>query len=180
MLVCGRNQLDRSIYEALYVGGHPTLIFIAWVFTMLGEHIVLLGAGFAGAIWLWSTGRARMGVVLLAVMLIARGLDELQKILIARPRPELEPHLVVVKTLSFPSGHALNSMVFYLTLALAFAGRTRWRWVAVSGAILLSLLIGTSRVMLGVHWPSDVIAGWAFGLLWVFVTFARAEKLYRV
>ena len=68
-------------------------------------------------------------------------------------------------------------MIFYLTLALALTGKTRWRWVAAAAAILLSLLIGTSRVMLGVHWPSDVVGGWSFGLLWVLLTLRRAERL---
>jgi undecaprenyl-diphosphatase len=53
---------------------------------------------------------------------------------------------------------------------------TRWRGPAVAGAILLSLLIGASRVMLGVHWPSDVIGGWSFGLLWVVLTLRLAER----
>ena len=75
-----------------------------------------------------------------------------------------------MKTSSFPSGHATSSMIFYLTLALALTAGTRWQRVAAAGAILLSLLVGTSRVMLGVHWPSDVIGGWAFGMLWVLLT----------
>jgi undecaprenyl-diphosphatase len=82
----------------------------------------------------------------------------------------------VVKTSSFPSGHATSSMIFYLTVALALTGGTRWHRTAVAGAVLLSLLIGTSRVMLGVHWPSDVIGGWAFGLLWVLLTLKLAGR----
>jgi undecaprenyl-diphosphatase len=67
-------------------------------------------------------------------------------------------------------------MIFYLTLALVLARGTRWHRAAAAGAILLSLLIGTSRVMLGVHWPSDVIGGWAFGMLWVLLTLHLAER----
>jgi undecaprenyl-diphosphatase len=115
----------------------------------------------------------------MAIALIGRGLSEIEKIWVARPRPELEPHLVLVKTQSFPSGHAFSSMVFYLALALALTGDSRWRWPAASAAVLLSLLIGTSRVMLGVHWPSDVIGGWAFGMLWVLVALKPAERLLR-
>jgi undecaprenyl-diphosphatase len=70
-------------------------------------------------------------------------------------------------------------MIFYLTLALALTAGTRWHRVAAGAAILLSLLIGASRVMLGVHWPSDVIGGWAFGLLWVFLTLRLSERLLR-
>ncbi len=111
------------------------------------------------------------------VILLGRGLSELQKYWIARARPDFEPHLVVVKTSSFPSGHATSSMIFYLVLALALAPRP-WRRAAAAAAILLSFLIGASRVMLGVHWPSDVIGGWSFGLLWVLVTLPAAERLF--
>jgi undecaprenyl-diphosphatase len=179
MLLLGRGPLDRSIYETLYAGREPALVVAARVFTALGEPTVLVGAGFIVAGWLWWTGRMRMALVLLVVVLLGRGLAEVQKYSIARARPTLEPHLVVVKTWSFPSGHAASSMIFYLTLALALTAPTRWRRIAAMAAILLSLLIGLSRVMLGVHWPSDVIGGWAFGALWVLLTLRRSERLFR-
>jgi undecaprenyl-diphosphatase len=131
------------------------------------------------ALWLWYAGRGRLGLTLLLIALIGRGLSEAQKYWIARVRPDIEPHLVIVKTSSFPSGHATSSMIFYLALALALTARTRWNRIAATGATLLSLLIGTSRVMLGVHWPSDVIGGWAFGMLWVLLTLRPAERLLR-
>jgi membrane-associated phospholipid phosphatase len=177
MLLLGRGALDRSIYEALYAGGRPALILVARAFTFLGEPTVLVGAGFLLAAWLWYRGRGRFALGLLLVVLIGRGLSEVQKYWIARARPTLQPHLVIVKTSSFPSGHATSSMIFYLTLALALAP-ARWRRLAAAAAILLSLLIGTSRVMLGVHWPSDVVGGWSFGLLWVLVTLRPAERLF--
>jgi undecaprenyl-diphosphatase len=58
------------------------------------------------------------------------------------------------------------------------AGRTRWRHAAAAGALLIAFLTGLSRVMLGVHWPSDVIGGWSFGLLWVLLTLPAAERLF--
>ncbi len=70
-------------------------------------------------------------------------------------------------------------MIFYLTLALVLTAGTRWHRLAVAGALLLSLLIGTSRVMLGVHWPSDVIGGWSFGLLWVLLTLKLAGRFVK-
>ena len=178
MLVWGAGDLDRSIYEALYAGHWPALMTIARLLTTLGEPTLLIAAGFLLAGWLWWGGRGRLAIALLAVILVGRGLAEGQKYWIARVRPSIEPHLVVVKTSSFPSGHATSSMIFYVTLALALFGDSRWKRPAVAGAVLLSLLIGTSRVMLGVHWPSDVVGGWAFGLLWVMLTIGPAERLF--
>jgi undecaprenyl-diphosphatase len=80
---------------------------------------------------------------------------------------------------SFPSGHAANSMIVYLALALlAFDDPRHRRW-AVAGALLLSFLIGLSRPMLGVHWPSDVVAGWAFGLLWTLLVLGLSSRWER-
>lgn len=178
MLLLGRGPLDRAIYEALYAGGRPALVLIARIFTALGEPTVLIGAGFIVGALLWRRGHPHFALALLLVILLGRGLSEVQKYWIARARPDFEPHLVVVKTSSFPSGHATSSMIFYLTLALALAPAGRARRVAAVAAIILSLLVGTSRVMLGVHWPSDVIGGWSFGLLWVLLTLRRAERLF--
>jgi undecaprenyl-diphosphatase len=179
MLAGGTGTLDRSIYEALYAGHRPLLLAIARFLTALGEPTVLIAAGAAAALWLWYAGRGRLGLVLLLIALIGRGLSEVQKYEVARVRPALEPHLVVVKTQSFPSGHASSSMIFYLAMAIALTAGTRWHRAAAPGAVLLSLLIGTSRVMLGVHWPSDVVGGWAFGMLWVLLTLRPAERLLR-
>ena len=179
MLEWGGGQLDRQIYEALYAGHRPALLAAARVFTFLGEPTVLIGAGIVSAISLWRAGHRHLPLVLVAIVAIGRGLSEAQKYWIARARPDLAPHLVVVKTSSFPSGHATSSMIFYLTLALVLARGTRWHRAATAGAILLSLLIGTSRVMLGVHWPSDVIGGWAFGMLWVLLTLRLAGRFVK-
>jgi len=179
MLLGGTSPLDHSIYEALYAGNRPVLLTVARVFTALGEPTVLIVAGFGGAWLLWRSGHRHLPWVVIAIVMIGRGLTEAQKYWIARVRPNLEPHLVVVKTQSFPSGHATSSMIFYLTVALALTAGTQWQRPAAVAAILLSLLIGTSRVMLGVHWPSDVVGGWAFGLLWVLLTLKLTERLLR-
>jgi undecaprenyl-diphosphatase len=178
MLLVGGGPLDRSIYKALYVGHRPALAAAAHALTLLGDPTVLIGAGLLCALWLWLRGRARLALALILIVLLGRGLSEAQKYWIARVRPDVEPHLVIVKTSSFPSGHAASSMIFYLTLALALTGSTRWRHATATGAIVLSLFIGTSRVMLGVHWPSDVVGGWAFGMLWVLLTLRLAERLF--
>ena len=177
MLIWGRGPLDRSIYLTLYAGGRPALVTLAHVLTALGEPTVLIAAGVITAFLLWRAGHRHLPWILIAITMVGRGLSELQKYWIARARPDLDPHLVVVRTSSFPSGHATSSMIFYLTMALALTAGTRWHRIAAAGAILLSLLIGASRVMLGVHWPSDVVGGWAFGLLWVFLTLRLAGRL---
>ena len=178
MLLFGRGAFDLAVYKAVYVGGKPVLVTIARSLTALGEPTILIGAGLAVFLWLWYAGRARLGLVLFLIAMTGRGLSELQKYWIARPRPDINEHLVVVQTSSFPSGHANSSMIFYTTMALALTIGTRWHRGAVLAAVLLSLLIGTSRVMLGVHWPSDVIGGWSLGLLWVLLTLRPAERLF--
>jgi undecaprenyl-diphosphatase len=179
MLIGGSGSVDRAIYQAVYAGHRPALRAVAHILTLLGEPTLLIGASVLVALWLWYLGRGRAGAVLLAVILIGRAVTELQKYWVARARPDLEAHLVVVKTSSFPSGHAAGSMMFYLALALMLTAHSRLRFAAAAAAILVSLLVGISRVMLGVHWPSDVIGGWSFGLLWVLLTLRPAERLLR-
>ena len=179
MLLLGGGPLDREVYEALYAGHRPALLATARVITALGEPRLLIGAGIAVAFLLWLTGHRHLPWVLAAIVILGRGLSEAQKYWIARVRPDLEAHLVVVKTSSFPSGHAASSMIFFLALALVLGRGKPWHAAAVAAAILLSLLIGLSRVMLGVHWPSDVIGGWAFGMLWVLLTLRLAQRLFR-
>lgn len=178
MLLLGGGQVDQRIARAVYAGGSPGLVIVARAFTALGEPVVLVAAGFVVAGWLWLRGRGRFAIGFLLVVLLGRALSVAQKYWIARARPDLETHLVIVKTSSFPSGHSASSMIFYVTVALAFFGRTPWRLTAAAVAIILSLCIGISRVMLGVHWPSDVIGGWSFGLFWVLVTLRPAQRLF--
>lgn len=107
-------------------------------------------------------------------------LNDLLKIGYARPRPDLVAHLVEVSSASFPSGHAMNSAVTYLTLGVLLARAVPDRslkifvlWVGV----LLTLIVGFSRVYLGVHWPTDVLAGWAVGSAWAGLCWIVAEQL---
>jgi undecaprenyl-diphosphatase len=179
MLLWGRGPLDQAIYQSLYVGNHPVLVPIARGLTALGEPTILIAASFVVALILWLRGHRQLPLVFIAITMFGRAVSELQKYLIARPRPDLETHLVVVKTSSFPSGHANSSMIFFLTLALVASAGTKWQRAAVAAAIVLSLLVGISRVMLGVHWPSDVIGGWALGMLWVLVTLRLAGRFVR-
>lgn len=102
------------------------------------------------------------------------------KIGFSRARPTIVPHFVEIHTLSYPSGHATNSAVVFLTLGalLARAQTTRpTRAYVVAVALLFTVLIGCSRVYNGVHWPTDVIAGWAIGGSWALLWWAIALRV---
>ena len=102
--------------------------------------------------------------------------------LFGRPRPDLVAHLVEVTDTSFPSGHAMNSAVVFLTLGALLARTQEKRAVRIyliAVAILLTLAVGASRVYLGVHWPSDVIAGWCVGATWASLCWIAARFLQR-
>lgn len=102
------------------------------------------------------------------------------KAFFVRVRPEVVPHLVEVTSASFPSGHAMNSAMVYLTLA-ALAARSQKhitvRLYLLGIAILLTILVGSTRVYLGVHWPSDVVAGWCIGAIWAVLCSLIAKSL---
>lgn len=177
MLTVGSGPLDGWLLAAAYAGDRPVIANTARAFTFLGEGPVLILISVAAAAWLLWRGSPRAGLVLVAVTLAGRALVHAQKYGIQRLRPEDLEHLVPVSNPSFPSAHAGNSMIVYLTIALILTRGTRWGGIAIGCAIPLSVLIGLTRVILGVHWPSDVAGGWAFGLLWVLLALPLAERL---
>jgi undecaprenyl-diphosphatase len=109
-------------------------------------------------------------------------LGPLLKLGFDRPRPDLVAHLVEVQSASFPSGHALLAAVTYLTLGALLARvvrQLRLKIYVMTLAVLLTVLIGSSRVYLGVHWPTDVLAGWFAGAMWAAVCWRIALALQR-
>lgn len=126
--------------------------------------VVAASAGFLAMRRHWLTFALVLGGTISGSLAIG-----LIKSTVARDRPALIDHLVDVWSASFPSGHAANSAIVYLTLALLLmqiVEQRAARWYVVAVAALLVTAIGVSRVYLGVHWPSDVLAGWSFGTLW--------------
>ena len=161
---------DRAIVAGLRAWGGPAwLPGVAVDLTALGGGTVLtlvvaISAGLMLAERLWLTA-----AMLVAASWSGGEVVALVKRMVARARPDLVDHLVPVSSASFPSGHAANSAIVYLTLAALASQVVREsaaRRYLFAVAVLLVGAIGLSRVYLGVHWPSDVLAGWSFGTLW--------------
>lgn len=118
--------------------------------------------------------RWRDGLSLFGIVIGGRIAIELLKLAIDRPRPFFGPYPVKVASVSFPSGHAGNSMITFLALAF-IAAPARWRMPAIAAAVLTSVTIGATRPLLGVHWPTDIIGGWSFGIAWVVAMVALTD-----
>lgn len=176
MLLFGAGAVDRDILYALYTRDEPLLAQAALAVTQLGNWWTVVGVTLAGALLLFWRGKRWGALTLLIASFTGRALVILQKDYFARLRPEENLRLVEVSYQSFPSGHAANPTIAYVALALLLFDDPKQRWVAAVAAMVLALLIGISRPMLGVHWPSDVVAGWAFGLLWIALIFSIMQR----
>jgi undecaprenyl-diphosphatase len=165
--------------EALAPEGPPWLLEGVRDFTGLGG--VLLRHVFAiGAIVALLFLKLRREALIIAGT-VAGGwiVNSLVKVLVGRPRPDIVPHLMEAGGSSFPSGHSFNSAVVYIAIALGFAAMSRRqavRWTIIGSAVVLTILVAMSRVWLGVHFPSDVTAGWLGGAGWAFLAAALLYK----
>jgi undecaprenyl-diphosphatase len=165
------TRFDESTANRLHehVVGHPQLIHFLNGISLLGKPL-LLGIFIAGgAIFAYRRGRQRLALFL-AVTAIGGGLvDSAVKILVNRPRPELDSPIAHAFGKSFPSGHAMSSTVTYGALLLVFLPAVPRRWRPVAYAVVITLVgsICISRLLLGVHFVSDVLGGLVLGLAWV-------------
>ena len=175
MMLWGAGDFDRFLLGQLYAADRPILRQVAAVITLLGNWQTVVVLSLIAAVWLLYRRKIRSALLLLAITLVGRSLVIIQKVAIARLRPDELDHLVNVNSLSFPSGHAANSMILLLSLAIIAAPREQ-RWWTVPAAVCASFLVGISRPMLGVHYPSDVVGGWAFGAAWVLAMLGLAER----
>jgi undecaprenyl-diphosphatase len=167
---------DHAVMLAMRVPGHPDQPWgPAWLpsavrdVTALGSTTVLTFVILAATVFLWLRGRGRTALLVLGSIALGTATVTVIKALVGRSRPDLIDRLMTETSNSFPSGHAATSAIVYLTLAtLLFpvVREPRMRAFVIGVALVLVGAIGVSRIYLGVHWPSDVIAGWAFGSFW--------------
>ena len=149
----GPAWFRAAMLDVTAIGGVTVLVLMVALvagFLAIGRHWLTLGLVLGGTI---------SGSLVVAIV----------KNLVGRARPTITDHLVAVSSLSFPSGHAANSAIVYLTMATLLSQLVAARAARIylfAAAALIVMLIGASRLYLGVHWPSDVFTGWAFGTLW--------------
>lgn len=162
----GPSWLTQSAIDLSALGGFTIL----WLFGAFGLGFLVYVQRRAEAAWL---GGSLVGASVINAVL---------KLAVHRPRPQVVPHLAHVSNASFPSGHAMISAAVYLTLGIMLAEsqpKVTARAYLVGFVGLLVLLIGCSRIYLGVHWPSDVLGGWAFGAIWALGAYAANRALRR-
>ncbi|MEG4394624.1 phosphatase PAP2 family protein [Microcoleus sp. BROC3] len=167
---------DTSILLALRKLHTPLRDQIMLGFTFLGEPKLLLVICLSLGIVLLARNHRSEAATIALTGGGAIGLNLLLKKLFARARPQLWERVVDVRFYSFPSGHAMISMVIYGLLGYFLGSRfPKQRWLIYSLTVVLIAAIGLSRLYLGVHWPTDVIAGYTAGLVWLITCILSLE-----
>ena len=149
----GSRQIEEAVRDVTALGG-TTLVIVVTVVSVLA--------------FVFHKKRIH-GLVMAGAVLAAWASSQATKAFFGRPRPDLVPHDVYVYSGSFPSGHSTMSTAAFLTLAMLVASlETKRRSKALAYALAAAVIVGVgfSRVYLGVHWPSDVLAGWCLGSAW--------------
>lgn len=181
------DPFDRTLLQLFRVNGHTDeAIGPAWFeeaaaeVTALGSYTIVVIVCLVAIGVLLSYRRFYAAVFISVAFSGGALISSVLKLLFERARPDLVEHLDRTFTYSFPSGHALISSVTYLTLAavaVRFIDRHKARRFVVACAFSVALLVGVSRVYLGVHWPSDVFAGWCLGGAWAGACWLTAHWL---
>jgi membrane-associated phospholipid phosphatase len=166
----GLATIDPVVWQWAINQRTPALTTVAVVITEIGSTLSMGIIAGVSVLVLWFRGR-RGDAVLVAVVSAGAGLlVRVGKATVGRERPPVEFRLVTETNESFPSGHALASAAIVGVLLVVFVPMihgTAWRATAISGGLLFVLAIGWSRVYLGVHWATDVLAGWLTGVAWL-------------
>lgn len=172
-----RQDTDRSQLK-----GPRWLTWGAQDITALGSPTVLGLTVLAVTGYLLLHGLYRNGLFIFAASVGGWVLNWLLKLAFSRARPDVVPHLREVMSSSFPSGHALTSAAVYLTLGtllMRIAQGRLAKYYCIAIAMFVTFLVGVSRVFLGVHYPSDVVAGWLIGMSWALLCWAVERTLER-
>ena len=163
---------DAGVRNAIHGWANPVLTGVMRAITELGAVVFLLPLGILVVWRLRAAGRPRAAVLFALAAVGGELSDQALKYWFRRPRPEVFFGMAQPATYSFPSGHSVASCCFYGVLAaiLSAAAVSRRRKIAIwAAAALLTLAIGTSRIYLGVHYPTDVMGGYAVAVVWVFL-----------
>lgn len=169
------GRLADRLNDAVHA--NPPALNVLRVVTLFGSTPVLALVTVAAVWFVTARGRQRLGTFLVVTALGGAILNSLVKLAVARPRPVVDHEVATAFGKSFPSGHAMSSTVIYgaLLVALLPILRRRHRTAAVVGAVVLVLAVGTSRLLLGVHFLSDVLGGFVLGLAWLAGSIALFE-----
>jgi membrane-associated phospholipid phosphatase len=177
-------QLDDQVATTLHEHAFPSATTALTAVTTLGSTPVLALIAAAAAVYLFRRGRRRDAALLTVVLVGTQLLTWILKAAFERPRPTFEDPVATADWFSFPSGHALSSIAFYGALVYLLSGRLRdplVRAACLFGAALLVAAIGFSRLYLGVHYLTDVLAGYSAGLALLLLAIAvlrtRASNL---
>lgn len=157
-------EWDKRLFASLRPQERGWIAEWALAVTWLGDWLVLVPLALAAAGYLFWRGLRLQAFSLLAAAAAVRSIVAAQKALLGRPRPDVE-HWMAEYSASFPSAHAANSLATLLAIAILLPRTRSVSRLFVSLAIACSAVVGASRIVLGVHWPSDVIGGWAFAIL---------------
>ncbi len=156
---------DQSVLRCLHAHATPALNTLNLTLTRVGGPLPMTGLAVLIFGYLWRRRQHRRAWFFAAAVGGATALNLVAKAVLGRVRPALWVSLAPENTPSFPSGHAMGSMA--LVLAVGLLARSRWRWLAWTLGPLFVLGVGISRMYLGVHYPSDVAAGWVASVGWV-------------
>jgi undecaprenyl-diphosphatase len=175
------QHFDESIRFAVHGLSSPPVTAIVIAATQLGSPAIVLPGTLIASFVFLRLRRVRAAILLLVTMLGAGLLNWLLKLLFQRTRPVPFFGLATPSSYSFPSGHALASFCFYGALAALVTARLRSRWLRAAvwaAAVIVIAAVGFTRIYLGVHYASDVIAGYAAAFVWV-LTVASADRVFR-
>lgn len=169
--------VDTHVTSALHEHASEPLTTLFRIVTRLGSIVVLVPLTMLAALYFGFRGMPQQGLFVLLALVGAQTLTFALKVGFRRERPSFSDPLATASGFSFPSGHALTSFAVYGALAFVVAGHLRGsrRTACFGAAALLTLAIGFSRVYLGVHYLSDVLAGYTIGFAWLLLCIAAAR-----